>query len=60
MNRQLLSDSGMSLPDYDVLTALSVAGGKSPLSGNQAAVTAQEGAGGDQSVRPQPSRSPIT
>ena len=27
MNRQLLADSGMSLPDYDVLTALSVAGG---------------------------------
>ena len=27
MNRQLLSDSGMSLPDYDVLTALRVAGG---------------------------------
>src|SRR5438552_1202352 len=27
MNRQLLSDSGLSLPDYDVLTALSVAGG---------------------------------
>jgi DNA-binding MarR family transcriptional regulator len=26
MNRQLLADSGMSLPDYDVLTALSVAG----------------------------------
>ena len=25
MNRQLLVDSGMSLPDYDVLTALSVA-----------------------------------
>src|ERR1700735_2675891 len=25
MNRQLLTDSGMSLPDYDVLTALSVA-----------------------------------
>ena len=25
MNRQLLADSGMSLPDYDVLTALSVA-----------------------------------
>jgi DNA-binding MarR family transcriptional regulator len=24
MNRQLLADSGMSLPDYDVLTALSV------------------------------------
>jgi len=33
--------------------------GKSTL-GNQAAVPAQEGAGGDQSVRPQPSRSPIT
>src|SRR5580692_5077761 len=28
MNRQLLADSGMSLPDYDVLTALSVAGGE--------------------------------
>jgi DNA-binding MarR family transcriptional regulator len=27
MNRQLLADSGMSLPDYDVLTALSVVGG---------------------------------
>ena len=27
MNRQLLADSGMSLPDYDVLTALSVAAG---------------------------------
>jgi DNA-binding MarR family transcriptional regulator len=27
MNRQLLADSGMSLPDYDVLTALSVADG---------------------------------
>jgi DNA-binding MarR family transcriptional regulator len=27
MNRQLLVDSGMSLPDYDVLTALSVADG---------------------------------
>src|SRR5579859_2683830 len=26
MNRQLLADSGLSLPDYDVLTALSVAG----------------------------------
>ncbi len=25
MNRQLLADSGISLPDYDVLTALSVA-----------------------------------
>src|SRR6202040_1750143 len=25
MNRQLLADSGMSLPDYDVLTGLSVA-----------------------------------
>jgi DNA-binding MarR family transcriptional regulator len=25
MNRQLLADNGMSLPDYDVLTALSVA-----------------------------------
>jgi len=32
MNRQLLSDSGMSLPDYDVLTALSVAdGGRMPV-----------------------------
>ena len=32
MNRQLLSDSGMSLPDYDVLTALSVAdGGRMPI-----------------------------
>lgn len=29
MNRQLLADSGMSLPDYDVLTALSVADGGS-------------------------------
>jgi DNA-binding MarR family transcriptional regulator len=28
MNRQLLVDSGMSLPDYDVLTALSVADGE--------------------------------
>jgi DNA-binding MarR family transcriptional regulator len=28
MNRQLLADSGMSLPDYDVLTALSVADGE--------------------------------
>jgi DNA-binding MarR family transcriptional regulator len=28
MNRQLLADSGMSLPDYDVLTALSVADGR--------------------------------
>ena len=28
MNRQLLADSGMSLPDYDVLTALSAAGGE--------------------------------
>jgi DNA-binding MarR family transcriptional regulator len=27
MNRQLLADSGMSLPDYDVLTALSIADG---------------------------------
>jgi DNA-binding MarR family transcriptional regulator len=27
MNRQLLADSGMSLPDYDVLTALSAADG---------------------------------
>src|SRR5258705_2887735 len=27
MNRQLLADSGMSLPDYDVLTALSVSDG---------------------------------
>jgi DNA-binding MarR family transcriptional regulator len=27
MNRQLLAESGMSLPDYDVLTGLSVAGG---------------------------------
>jgi len=27
MNRQLLADRGMSLPDYDVLTALSVAEG---------------------------------
>src|SRR2546429_726357 len=27
MNRQLFADSGMSLPDYDVLTALSVAEG---------------------------------
>ena len=32
MNRQLLSDSDMSLPDYDVLTALSVAdGGRMPI-----------------------------
>jgi DNA-binding MarR family transcriptional regulator len=32
MNRQLLSDSGMSLADYDVLTALSVAdGGRMPI-----------------------------
>jgi DNA-binding MarR family transcriptional regulator len=32
MNRQLLSDGGMSLPDYDVLTALSVAdGGTMPI-----------------------------
>jgi len=28
MNRQLLADGGMSLPDYDVLTALSVADGE--------------------------------
>ena len=28
MNRQLLADSGMSLQDYDVLTALSVADGE--------------------------------
>jgi DNA-binding MarR family transcriptional regulator len=28
MNRQLLADSDMSLPDYDVLTALSVADGE--------------------------------
>src|SRR3984893_14838613 len=28
MNRQLLADSGMSLPDYDVLTGLSVADGE--------------------------------
>jgi DNA-binding MarR family transcriptional regulator len=28
MNRQLLADSGVSLPDYDVLTALSVAEGQ--------------------------------
>jgi DNA-binding MarR family transcriptional regulator len=27
MNRQLLADGGLSLPDYDVLTALSVADG---------------------------------
>src|SRR5260370_37223239 len=27
MNRQALADRGMSLPDYDVLTALSVADG---------------------------------
>jgi DNA-binding MarR family transcriptional regulator len=27
LNRQLLADSGLSLPDYDVLTALSVADG---------------------------------
>jgi DNA-binding MarR family transcriptional regulator len=27
MNRQLLADNGISLPDYDVLTALSVADG---------------------------------
>src|SRR5436190_23526367 len=32
MNRQLLSDSGVSLPDYDVLTALSVAdAGRMPI-----------------------------
>ena len=32
MNRQLLVDSSMSLPDYDVLTALSVAdGGRMPI-----------------------------
>jgi DNA-binding MarR family transcriptional regulator len=32
MNRQLLADSGMSLPDYDVLTALSVADeGRMPI-----------------------------
>ena len=32
MNRQLLADSGMSLHDYDVLTALSVAdGGRMPI-----------------------------
>ena len=32
MNRQLLSDSDMSLPDYDVLAALSVAdGGRMPI-----------------------------
>jgi len=32
MNRQLLADSGMSLPDYDVLTALSTAGaGQMPI-----------------------------
>jgi DNA-binding MarR family transcriptional regulator len=32
MNRQLLADSGMSLPDYDVLTGLSVAeGGRMPV-----------------------------
>ena len=32
MNRQLLADSGMSLPDYDVLTALSVAdAGRMPI-----------------------------
>jgi DNA-binding MarR family transcriptional regulator len=32
MNRQLLADSGMSLPDYDVLTALSAAGaGRMPI-----------------------------
>src|SRR5258708_40368384 len=34
MNRQLLADSGMSLPDYDVLTALSVAdGGRMQITG---------------------------
>jgi DNA-binding MarR family transcriptional regulator len=32
MNRQLLTDSGLSLPDYDVLTGLSVAdGGRMPI-----------------------------
>ena len=32
MNRQLLADSDMSLPDYDVLTALSIAdGGRMPI-----------------------------
>ena len=32
MNRQLLADSGLSLADYDVLTALSVAsGGRMPI-----------------------------
>ena len=32
MNRQLLADSGMSLADYDVLTALGVAeGGRMPI-----------------------------
>src|SRR6202040_3975224 len=32
MNRQLLADSGLSLPDYDVLTALSVADeGRMPI-----------------------------
>jgi DNA-binding MarR family transcriptional regulator len=32
MNRQLLANSGISLPDYDVLTALSVAdGGRMPI-----------------------------
>jgi len=32
MNRQLLADSGISLPDYDVLTALGVAeGGRMPV-----------------------------
>src|SRR3984893_18638653 len=32
MNRQLLADSGMSLPDYDVLTGLSMAdGGRMPI-----------------------------
>src|SRR5579863_4669304 len=32
MNRQLIADSGISLPDYDVLTALSVAdSGRMPI-----------------------------
>jgi DNA-binding MarR family transcriptional regulator len=32
MNRQLLADSDISLPDYDVLTALSIAdGGRMPI-----------------------------
>src|ERR1700748_2738509 len=32
MNRELLADSGLSLPDYDVLTGLSVAeGGRMPI-----------------------------